>query len=74
MHFYPRVKLQRDLMSIPDSFDLSLLIDDVASEVIGNSVEAPQHTAILKKIRTHLLKGIQKLVPRRNMAQVAFSF
>lgn len=70
-YFYPRVTLQRDLMGIPDSFDLSLMTDEVSTEIIGNSVEAPQHTRILSQIKEHIVKGLDKLLPK---GQVAFQF
>lgn len=63
MYLYPRIALQRDLMSIPASFDLSLVSEEVATEIVGNSIESPQHSAILGKIKEHIVSGLKSLMP-----------
>ena len=74
MHFYPRVPLQLDLMSIPPTFDLSLVTDEVATEIIGNSVDARQHNTILNQVKKHIVNGIKHLLLPKQQSQLCFSF
>lgn len=73
-YWYPKNKLLRRLMGIPSSFDLSLMTEEVGTEIIGNSLECPQHCGILQQIKKHLQSAIKSSRRKYNYSQLAFNF
>jgi len=74
-YFYPKVQMQRDLMGIPEGFDLSLQTSEVSTEIQGNSVEAPQHSAIIAQVKKHIKQGVKYFTSsRKQFSQLAFEF
>ena len=52
--YKPSVDLVQELMSIPDSFDVSWMAKEQATETLGQSVDYRLHSAVMAAVRDHL--------------------
>ncbi|EBN0382814.1 DNA cytosine methyltransferase, partial [Salmonella enterica subsp. enterica serovar Dublin] len=52
--YKPSVDLVQELMSIPDSFDISWMAKEQATETLGQSVDYRLHSAVMAAVRDHL--------------------
>lgn len=52
--YKPSVDLVQELMSIPDSFDISWMAKEQATETLGQSVDYRLHSAVMAAVQDHL--------------------
>jgi DNA (cytosine-5)-methyltransferase 1 len=55
--YFPNEELISKLMGISKEFNLGICSKSISNEVLGQSVEIPLHSAILKSIKEHILNA-----------------
>ncbi|MCG3884531.1 DNA cytosine methyltransferase [Photobacterium leiognathi] len=63
-YLWPDGKLIQDLMTVPDSYNLDIVTDEVAKEILGQGVDGGLFESIMVKIKEHIksfLEGDQRL-------------
>jgi DNA (cytosine-5)-methyltransferase 1 len=54
-YFMPSINMLRSLMSIPQSFDLSLFSGEESSNIVGQSICVSMHDRLARSIKSHIL-------------------
>lgn len=58
--YRPTVELLQELMSIPESFDVSWMAKEQATETLGQSIDFVLHQAVITAINNHLITNLGK--------------
>lgn len=60
-YFMPDNDILKMLMGISPDFNINFLSKDLGSEIIGQSIEVPMHCAVIRSIKEHLNKYLDKI-------------